>query len=154
MQSLNLLLMITARPVPPLQPTLPTLPPSARVAFHVQRSESFSKVNVPIPYNVIVTNNGNGMNRTTGTFTAPVTGLYFFAWNGLAQNKGATIVSLLLNDYRTLGSAFGQSTNFGLNIHAIVDLKKDDQVAAKIITGPTLYDNDDRQTNFIGMLLG
>ena len=133
---------------------LPTLPPSARVAFHVQRNESFSKLNVPIAYNVIVTNNGNGMNQTTGTFTAPVTGLYYFAWNGLAQNRGATVVSLLLNGIRTLGSAFGHNVNFGLNIHAIVDLMKGDQVTAVMTTGNVLFDDTNRLTNFIGMLLG
>ncbi|XP_046458291.1 uncharacterized protein LOC124205042 [Daphnia pulex] len=53
--------------------------------FYVQRSERFSKVNVSIPFNMALVNIGNAINLTTGIFTAPRAGSYFFAFSGLAE---------------------------------------------------------------------
>jgi hypothetical protein len=94
------------------------------------------------------------MNITSGNFTAPITGLYYFGWTGLAQNKGPTVVSLVQNGYLILASAYGQNINFGLNINSIVSLRKGDQIMAVMTAGNVLYDDKSRYTNFIGMFLG
>jgi hypothetical protein len=51
----------------------------------VQRSDRFSKLNTTIPFDVALVNIGNAMNLTTGIFTAPRAGTYFFSFTGLAE---------------------------------------------------------------------
>ena len=43
--------------------------------------------NVTLTYNNVITNNGNHYNGSTATFTAPVTGLYYYAFDYYAQTN-------------------------------------------------------------------
>jgi hypothetical protein len=136
--------------------------PASRVSFHGQRSSSASgaatDLSTPgkISYDKALINNGNGLNLSTGVFTAPVDGLYYFAWIG--ESSSETLVyldsSTLPNDH--LCSTYTSSAYQSLKCHAIVNLKRGDRVWAALsnykMSG--IFDRNWRFTNFIGKLLG
>ena len=54
-----------------------------------------------ITYNKLVTNVGNGMDINSGWFTAPLTGIYHFSFNGLTDNSNAYIyIDVWKNDVK------------------------------------------------------
>jgi hypothetical protein len=56
---------------------------SKPVYFHVQRLFSvFNQSKTPIPFDTERINVGGAMNTSSGIFTAPVTGKYFFSYTG------------------------------------------------------------------------
>jgi hypothetical protein len=63
---------------------------SAPVHFYVQRNSSFFTYNTPIPFDLARVNEGNAMNLTSGIFTAPRPGIYFFSFTGMALFPAAS----------------------------------------------------------------
>ncbi|XP_057373281.1 uncharacterized protein LOC130694148 isoform X2 [Daphnia carinata] len=53
--------------------------------FYVQKDKNFSERNVPLPFELTIVNIGGAMDLPSGVFTAPVNGIYFFSFAGLAQ---------------------------------------------------------------------
>ena len=71
---------------------------SSPVIFYVQKSQSFSAQQTAIPFDIEVINIGNAMDITSGVFTAPKNGIYFFSLSGLANmNNGLFYVTLAKN---------------------------------------------------------
>jgi hypothetical protein len=66
---------------------------SAPVHFYVQRSSPFSTKTTPIPWDVAVVNEGNAMDLTSGIFTAPRPGIYFFSFSGVGEFPASSISS-------------------------------------------------------------
>ncbi|EFX74254.1 hypothetical protein DAPPUDRAFT_252097 [Daphnia pulex] len=83
---------------------------SAPVHFYVQRNSSFFPTGTPITFDRVWVNEGNAMNVTSGIFTAPNAGTYFFSFTGLASypaNNGTSWldVTLYLNGH-SIGKAW------------------------------------------------
>jgi hypothetical protein len=86
---------------------------SAPVHFHVQRSFQFSTTGTPIPFNFARVNEGNAMDLTSGKFTAPRPGIYFFSFTGIAslysQSSGAGLKFSLYLNGNLDGNIIGES---------------------------------------------
>ncbi len=138
---------------------------SEPVHFYVQRNSSFSTIGTPISFELARVNEGNAMNLTTGIFTAPRPGIYFFSFAGLARLYSSSFVYFVSRLYLN-GNSIGTSTveeNNGpvnqyspLTLQSTVNLKKGDQVWVQIGysgTSSFLTDNSNHHTHFTGFML-
>jgi C1q-related factor len=125
---------------------------SSPVYFHVQRNTTYS-VTGTIPFQIEQLNVGGGMNITSGIFTAPKSGIYFFSFTGLKDGSANVLrVDLYYNSNqigRTEGQLAGVST---VALSSTLSLKSGDQISVRLISGP-LFDGFAKATNFNGILL-
>lgn len=142
---------------------------SAPTYFYVQKNLNFDTLNTPIPFEISKLNVGNAMNLTSGKFTAPRTGTYYFSFTGLVSFPLVTGsievylgVELLLNgkgvglgtvdESHTISS---QLTPF--TFHSTLNLKSGDQIWLEIkhmTPGAFLYDTANWHSNhFTGWIL-
>ncbi|KAK4011384.1 hypothetical protein OUZ56_020498 [Daphnia magna] len=141
---------------------------SSPVYFHVRNSANgFNQLFTPIPFGTEKLNVGGGMNITTGIFTAPRMGKYFFAGSGLGDfQSNLTYSSRLYVDVQLckngerigvgvsdeLSSSVWQTETF--TVQVTVPLQVGDQIwleISKITQGVSLYGNGFLQ--FTGFLL-
>ncbi|KAI9563565.1 hypothetical protein GHT06_011029 [Daphnia sinensis] len=139
--------------------------------FHVQKTEKFSTVDIPIPFERLLLNKGGAMNLETGIFTAPVTGTYFFSFNGVVQFELTSAGELsefavrLYRNNQEVGRSQINEVNAITNINYLMPitlqstlkLKAADKVWVQVNRGPVygyLFDYADTySTNFNGWLL-
>ena len=106
------------------------------------------------------------MNLTTGIFTAPRPGIYFFSFTGLAHFPASSSkvylgVSLYLNGDRIGRGSVDESNNVAdhyspLTLQSTLNLKSGDQVWVAIdamSSGASLSDSSNHYTHFTGFML-
>ncbi len=126
---------------------------SSPVYFYVQKDNNFnmSNTNVPIPFEIERLNVGGAMNLTSGTFTAPRKGTYFFSFSGIS---GGADLNIFLN---VNGSGLGMghtSTPFDtLTQQSTLHLNAGDKVWVQSAKAGYLHDNGNHYTHFTGWLL-
>jgi hypothetical protein len=141
---------------------------SAPVHFYVQRNNSFSRANTPISFDFARVNEGNAMNLTTGKFTAPRPGIYFFSFTGTARLYSSSSVGLASFLYLN-GNLIGSSNvseykapvlqDSPLTLQSTLNLKKGDRVWVRFTySGGSSsllyeYDSDSHLTHFTGFML-
>lgn len=135
----------------------------------MQRNASYNTKNTPIPFDMEMTNTGKVMNITSGIFTAPRTGVYFFSFVGLAQFPVSSTVfnflqiQMLLNG-NLIGSAQDNEANLvkfekvlsPITLQSTLHLQKGDQLWLQIGDGSTdavLFDSINHSTHFTGFLI-
>lgn len=127
---------------------------SSPVHFYVQRASDFSTTNTIIPFEIERVNIGGAMNLTSGVFTAPRSGIYFFSLSGLKGSApNSLFISLRLNG-KDVGSAFAAAMDYDLtySIQATLHLQTGD-VITLYKTGGVLSDNVYHYTHYTGWLL-
>lgn len=122
----------------------------AGVSFSAYRSLSYSTVGTIIPYTYSISNIGEGMNITTGVFTAPATGTYVFSFTGRAGSD-ATKIDLLRNDRQWVAS-YGALVGNNMAIHYTALLVKGETIDVQLTSG-SIYDDINYYTHFVGFLL-
>ena len=113
---------------------------SLPVYFFVQKSVSQSVLG-RVPFEVTNLDIGGAMNASSGTFTAPRSGIYSFAFTGLGYYPASTgetrlRMALMLNDSeigRILEHTQEDGTYQTFSLNTAVELKVGDQVWLKII---------------------
>ena len=121
--------------------------------FHASRNAGNLSGNITIIYNLVWINNTNSYNNSTGIFTAPVSGNYYFNVFGMGN------LNLIYLDIRKNGSSIGARPyeNNGGTYQAasgsvIVYLQTNDQVYVHLIDTTTMYGGD--HNGFSGFLIG
>ena len=99
------------------------------------------------------------MNATSGIFTAPKPGIYFFSFSGIGSQKSATLPQLYLNG-NLIGSGLAddQADDYPtFTIQSTLQLNAGDQVSLKLRSDKSGYLFDDylggHYTHFTGWLL-
>jgi hypothetical protein len=136
--------------------------------FYVQKNTNFSTTNIPIPFEITKLNIGNAMNLSSGKFTAPRTGTYYFSFTGLVSfpatgaNEVYLGVELLLNGNGVALGTVDEANTINSQLtpftfHSTLDLKSGDQIwliIKHMTPGAYLYDRVNWQSNhFTGWIL-
>ncbi|XP_032789994.2 uncharacterized protein LOC116927113 [Daphnia magna] len=136
--------------------------------FYLQRTVKSEQKDVPIPFETEVVNSGD-IDKTSGVFTAPVKGTYFFSFSGLAQIPETSafdsyLAALLFRNEDVVARSQLNEVNAVANINylspvtvqATLALEQGDTVWMQIDFNNGAYlfdDNDFRATHFNGWLL-
>jgi hypothetical protein len=138
---------------------------SAPVHFYVQRESKFSTLDTPIPFDLAVVNEGNAMDLTSGTFTAPRKGIYFFSFTGQAIFPASSSKVWLGVFFRVNGNRIGlgyveeantiDNQRTPLTFQSTLKLNKGDRLWLEISikSGVRMFDDSDHHTHFTGFLL-
>ncbi|XP_077984472.1 uncharacterized protein LOC144439089 [Glandiceps talaboti] len=129
-----------------------------RVAFSVSKTTSLGPVSshIVIVYNKVYSNDGNGYDASTGKFTCPVSGMYYFMISAMRRGSNGIYVCLMKNNTKlpciwisaNSGWANGASSN-----SVIIDIQQGDEIWARLGDGYALYSDHDEYTTFAGYLL-
>lgn len=135
------------------------------VSFHARtHSLAASKeieTNQNLPYEVITLNKGDGLNKTTGVFTAPNSGTYLFTFHGMLIAKGIksqTLMALIKLNGKTMTTVYNHysflshvARTSGMAI--ILFLNVEDEVAVYIESDSETKTCSVMLTSFSGVLL-
>jgi hypothetical protein len=109
-------------------------------------------------------NEGNAMDLTSGIFTAPRPGIYFFSFAGVADIESSgeyyNFTSFIILNGNLIGmSLIGDSSDYNnysqFTLQSTLNLQKGDQLWVEINYGGSsfLYENGQHQTHFMGFML-
>ena len=134
--------------------------------FYVKKNSRFGTPNIPIPFEVAVLNIGEAFDLSSGIFTAPRTGTYFFSFIGLPEFPTSSTLSQMLIALFRNGNAVGlgvseeanslQSQNEQLSIQSTLTLNAGDKIWVEITSvgaGIFLHDDNRNYNHFNGRLL-
>jgi len=131
-------------------------PVSATIVFQVMGTQktSFSTNDIIIFTNVTM-NQGSGYSRTTGKFTAPLSGLYLFVKQICSGGGNYAYTQFVYNNNMVLRSSTSSSYNQCASAQIYLHLSKGDQVWVKLTsTAGSIYSyHDSGTTNFAGALI-
>ncbi|XP_077997721.1 uncharacterized protein LOC144450854 [Glandiceps talaboti] len=129
-----------------------------RVAFSVAKTTSIGLVSsrTVIVYDKVYSNDGNGYNTSTGKFTCPVSGMYYFMISALRDNSYNLHVCLIKNTtklpciyaHNSSGRSYGAASN-----SVIIDVDQGDEIWVRLGGGYAVYSNHNEYTTFTGYLL-
>ena len=131
---------------------------SSCVFFNAFRTSPFSQPSRPINYNHVRLNVGNGLDATTGVFTAPVGGVYVFHFNGYYNKNKAfdfcdhAEVNLIHNGTKLIGKTTSGSKYGSFSFSVVLSLISGDTICAVLRYGH-IIDNRNMHTQFSGYLL-
>ena len=95
------------------------------------------------------------MNLSSGVFTAPQSGVYYFSFTGFS-NSPNTLIHLMLNNHLKIGSAFSILNGpliIDLSVQSIVALRKGDQISLFLDQGSIWQKGPFDNNEFYGVLL-
>jgi hypothetical protein len=136
--------------------------------FYVQRETNFSTKGTPIPFEIEKLNIGGAMNLSSGIFTAPRPGTYFFSFIGgawFAPSSTSLLplgVGLFLNGTQ-VGLGYVQEHNtatYGqrhpISVQSTLHLKAGDEISLRITyidAKSLLGDSSNHHNHFTGWLV-
>ena len=95
------------------------------------------------------------MDVTSGIFTAPRPGIYFFSFTGISHQQNTVHVGLYVNN-RQVGSgrgSYNSNDHQSFTFQSAHHLNAEDKVSVQIYDGGSLYDANNHYTHFIGWFL-
>ncbi|XP_060573147.1 complement C1q tumor necrosis factor-related protein 5-like [Ruditapes philippinarum] len=130
------------------------------IAFHVHNVKDFvlDTTNEVLVFESIITNEGSGYDKTTGIFTAPIAGVFFFSVHVCTTKAKFSPIGLVLN-----GTFIAKSVNRDDDNHtcgsvsAIVKMKPEGKVWVTCTASSSTYvlkgDDANHMNTFSGMLI-
>ena len=112
-----------------------------------------------ITYNRLVRNVGNAMNINNGRFTAPISGIYYFSFNGLTDPSDYYIyIGVLKNDVKQFefyddNRSRNYNTKENLSYSWTIVLRENDRVHLRVNNGKALWAPRNVPVWFNGFLL-
>jgi len=133
------------------------------IHFYVQRQTPFATQDGVVPFEIERLNTGGAMNLTSGVFTAPVPGIYYFYFCGLKSDQAPNWLAVYLRlngalvgqgyapaSFKTSGSS---SSYYTLAFGSTLRLAKGDKIDLFKWDDGVLYDYPGHSTHFTGWLL-
>ncbi|KAK7089762.1 uncharacterized protein [Littorina saxatilis] len=128
---------------------------STRVSFHARLQSGLSNFRGRLqPFNII-TNEGDAINGTTGIFTTPRDGTYFFVASSTTLSADKYVYMHLMAEGRSVAFTRARRySNYGAaaTCHATIHLTVGERVWVESGASDTYYGSD--STSFTGFLLG
>lgn len=135
--------------------------------FFVQKNASFNRTKTPIPFEIEQLNTGKAMDLSSGKFTAPRMGTYFFTFTGVvnfpttpATSRVALSLGLYSNGKRIALGYVEKGNNVvqfsPVTLQSTLMLQSGDQIWLQITAmsaGVYLFDSNYYYTHFTGWLL-
>ncbi|XP_052386651.1 complement C1q-like protein 2 [Carassius gibelio] len=110
---------------------------------------------ITLVYKDVFVNEGRAYNPTTGIFTAPVKGVYFFTFSGHNRSSKAMGLRLLKNGQQMItvyNHPLGDRFETGSNSISLT-LAEGDHVYMRLRENTWVFDNENDHTSFCGQLL-
>ncbi|XP_034412830.1 cerebellin 11 [Cyclopterus lumpus] len=106
-------------------------------------------------YKRVFSNTGDGYDQSTGVFTAPVCGLYFFSFSTYGYNTHVTGAILMKNGARQVSTYDGLAADGsdGAGNAVALQLVAGDAVHMELWDGGRVFDNLNGHTTFSGFLV-
>ena len=130
------------------------------IAFSASRTAGTlvqTGTNTTIVWNSLRLNAGGAYSNSTGIFTAPVNGVYFFSWFGMNNNGGIFACELHKNGVTTLTNPFASSASgqyAGNSGSGVLELAAGDQVTIVLAPNCSMYAVGNAHNGFSGFLIG
>ncbi|XP_053176284.1 complement C1q-like protein 2 [Scomber japonicus] len=130
-----------------------------KVAFSLGLTDSGTigpfNTDITLKFSKVITNFGQVYSPTTGLFTAPVRGAYYFSFTTLdGRNNVRREVHLYHNDKRVLNSHnYSAHSSESVSNSLVLQLEKGDVVYLVLPAGQSVYDSAEDFTSFNGFLL-
>lgn len=103
----------------------------------MQRNSSYNAFNTVLPYDVEILNVGNGLNTSSGIFTAPRAGTYYFTFSSFNDGSSNYLwFSLQLNDVQ-VATCSPMFHVYSCNFPYTVELEFEDRVQVFLLEGST-----------------
>ncbi|XP_022533382.2 complement component 1, q subcomponent-like 4 like isoform X2 [Astyanax mexicanus] len=114
----------------------------------------FSSVKSPLIYKKVFSNYRNGYDSSTGIFTAPLKGVYYFRFYAHCHGGHRLSVSLYKNDQRQCSVyTHKPPTNSNAGNGIVLTVEEGDQIYTKLSANSWVYDDPGSYTSFSGFLL-
>ena len=129
----------------PVRPKLDEIP-----TFYATRSRQYDRNRTFIPYNNVALNVGNGLDVSSGLFTAPMKGIYFISFAALKMWGTLKLCVQLKHNNVTIATrqlsadpsyTFSRQQWIGLNLQSTLLMEVGDTVGVYLHEG-VLYDAD------------
>ena len=129
--------------------------PTTSSYFYAHRTAGNVGSTNTIVYNVADSNQGNAYSTSTGIFTAPQTGLYWFGSTFINTGSEADVEIRLNNTVSTIGKirASSSSNHVSASWSGVVYLTANQNVRCVVTSGTALGDNNNHWTTFTGYLI-
>lgn len=128
-----------------------------QIAFNAYCDANLSGAKTPVVFNQTRLNRGSGYNTSTGRFTAPVAGAYFFSVTNNVTNANGMDGLIRKNGSNIIGVEFDYATGgnwLGLTCTTVIELAVGDYVDYTIGAGAGYTVETTPWNNFVGYLIG
>ncbi|XP_059190928.1 multimerin-2-like [Centropristis striata] len=109
---------------------------------------------ITLKYNKVFTNIGNAYKPSTGFFTAPVRGVYYFLFTMFGSRTGYMGVKVYKNNQMIMWNLEYKTGNWKYMTNSVVlELMAGDEIHLVLPSGYSLYDDSTNHSTFSGSLL-